>query len=144
MSTTEAENREVVHRLHSEIWSEGDLDLVDEIVAEDYVEHNPIVPHEARGPSDYKETVEMFRTGFPDLTITEEDTIVEDDKVVTRVTFAGTHDGPFMGLEPTGTAVESQGIVINRIEDGRLVESWPLGDMLGVMQQLGAVDPSEP
>lgn len=141
MSTKKAENKELVHRLHSEIWSEGKLDLVDEIVSEDYVEHNPTVPHDARGPSDYKQSVEMFRTGFPDLTLTEEDTIVEGEKVVSRLTIRGTHEGVFIELEPTGTTIESAGVVINRIEDGKLVESWPLPDMMGIMQQLGIVEP---
>ena len=140
MATTEAEKKDVAHRLHSEIWSEGNLDLVDEIVAAGYVEHNPSVPHDARGPADYKESVQMFRTAFPDLTLTEEDTIVEGDKVVSRVTLRGTHEGEFMGVEPTGAKVESEGIVINRIVDNQLVESWPLADMMGVMQQLGVVE----
>lgn len=144
MSTTETENTELVHRLHSEVWSKGNLDLVDEIVADDYVEHNPTVPHEARGPSDYKDSVERFRTGFPDLTLTEEDTIAEGDEVVSRITIRGTHAGEFMGVEPTGITVEAQGIVVNRIEDGRLVESWPLPDMMGVMEQLGVVDTAPP
>lgn len=102
-----------------------------------------MVPHEARGPSDYKETVEMFRTAFPDLTITEEDTIVADDKVVTRVTMRGTHDGEFMGVEPTGKSVEATGVVINRLENGQLIESWPVADMLSVMRQLGVVEPPD-
>ncbi len=140
MATLEADNKEIVHRLHTGVWSEGDLDLVDEIVSEDYVEHNPMVPHEARGPSDYKETVQMFRTAFPDLTFTEEDTITEGEKVVTRLTVQGTHDGEFMGIEPTGQSVEIEGMVINRVEDGQLVESWPLADIMGLMQQLGVVE----
>ena len=115
MSTAKPESKELVHRLHSEIWSKGNLDLVEEIVSEDYVEHNPTVPHDARGPSDYKQSVEMFRAAFPDLTITEADTIVEGDKVVSRVTMRGTHEGEFMDVEPTGTTVEADGIVINRI-----------------------------
>lgn len=144
MSTTEADNKDVVHRLHGEIWSEGNLELVDEIVAEDYVEHNPTVPHEARGPTDYKQSVELFRTAFPDLTLTEEDTIAEGDRVVSRVTVQGTHEGEFLGVDPSGKTVEVEGIVINRLEGGRLVESWPLADMLSLMQQLGAVPEAEP
>lgn len=144
MSTTNSENEELVERLHSEIWSEGNLDLVDEIVSEDYVEHNPTVPQDARSPSDYKEPVRRFRTGFPDLTLTEADTIAEGDKVVSRLTIRGTHQGEFMGMEPTGKTVEVDGIVVNRIEDGALVESWPLPDMMGVMEQLGvAQQPGE-
>lgn len=140
MATSEADNKEVVHRLHNQVWSEGDLELVDEIVAEDYVEHNPMVPHEARGPADYKETVQMFRSAFPDLTMIEEDTVAEGDKVVTRLTFRGTHEGEFFDIEPTGKTVESEGVVINRIEDGQLVESWPLADMMGLMEQLGVME----
>lgn len=144
MSTTNSENEELVERLHSEIWSEGNLDLVDEIVSEDYVEHNPTVPQDARSPSDYKGPVRRFRTGFPDLTLTEADTIAEGDKVVSRLTIRGTHQGEFMGMEPTGKTVEVDGIVVNRIEDGALVESWPLPDMMGVMEQLGvAQQPGE-
>lgn len=144
MPTTHSSNKEFAWRLHEEVWDNGNLDLIDELIAEDYVEHSPAIPHDVRGPADYKQNVEMIRTGFPDLTLTEEDTIAEGDKVVSRITFRGTHDGEFLDIPPTGMSVEFGVIVINRVEDGQLVEAWVQTDMVGLLQQLGVVEESGP
>jgi steroid delta-isomerase-like uncharacterized protein len=139
VSTTRtiAELKELVSRFHDEVWSEGNLDLIDEVIAEDYVEHNPAVPYEVRGREAYKQNVETFRTAFPDLSFTEEDVIAEGDRVVTRLTARGTHDGEFMDAEPTGNTFEVTGITIWRIEDGKVVEAWVQADIMGMMQQIG-------
>ena len=81
----------------------------------------------------------MFRLAFPDVSFTVEDMIAEGDKVVDRMTWQATHQGPFMGIPPTGNRLTVTEIHINRIAEGRIVERWAQPDLLGLMQQLGAV-----
>ena len=83
----------------------------------------------------------MFRSAFPDLNVTVEDSIAEGDKVVQRLSQTGTHEGEFMGVEPTGRKVTSSGIIIGRLEDGKAVKEWAQLDQMGLMQQLGVVEP---
>lgn len=141
MSTETQALKELVSHFHEEVWNKGNLDLIDDYVAEDYIEHNPVVPYEVRGREPYKENVETFRSAFPDLTFVEENLIAEGDKVVSRVTGSGTHEGPFMGFEPTGNRFEVTGIDIWRFEDRQIVETWVMADTMGLMQQLGLVQP---
>ena len=82
----------------------------------------------------------MFRNAFPDLAITEEDLIAEDDKVVMRQVTTGTHQGDFMGIAATGKKVEMHDIHIVRLADDKIVEHWGVEDNLGMMQQLGVVE----
>ncbi len=81
----------------------------------------------------------MFREAFPDSYFTVEDMVAEGDKVVTRKTFHGTHEGEFIGIPPSGRAVSMGLIDIVRISDGKVVEHWSMGDSLGMMQQLGVI-----
>jgi predicted ester cyclase len=140
MSSTESSNAETARLLHTEVW-DGNLDLVDEIIAADYVEHSSTHPEGVHGPDEFKREVETLRSAFSDLSVTEEDTVVEGDRVASRVTFRGTHDGEFRGIEPTGTPVAFEAIAINRFEDGRIVEAWVQTDVMGLMRQLGVVEP---
>ncbi len=139
-STTEAENKELVRRYPEEVISEGNLDLVDEIIADDYVEYNSAVPEPIHGPEGVKEYVSMLRTAVPDIECGVEDLIAEGDKVVRRDRATGTVEGEFMGIEPTGKEAVVEGHHIHRIEDGQIVETWAQNDMLGLMQQLGVVE----
>ena len=81
----------------------------------------------------------MLLTASPDLHITVEDQVAEGDKVVTRYTTRGTHQGPFMGIPPTGKHVTVTGIVITRFANCKEVEEWANADWLGLLQQLGVV-----
>ncbi len=138
------ENKELVRRSNEELWGEGNLDIIEEYVAEEYVEYNTAAPEPIRGREGYRKNVEMVHEAFPDLEVTTEDLIAEGDKVVTRYTLSGTHDGPMWGIEPTGKEVEFEGISIGRLEDGQVVEGWSNIDVFGLMQQLGVVEqPSE-
>ena len=141
MPTPEATNKELVRRSNDEIWGDGNLALIDDYVADDYVEHNTAYPDPIQGPEGYKENVRMVRAAFPDMDVTTEDLIAEGDKVVARYTITGTHEGAFMGMEPTGETVAVEGISIGRLEDGQVVEGWSNIDVLGMLQQLGAIDP---
>lgn len=125
-------------RFFDEVWSDGKLDLVDELFAPEYVGH-PSGPEETvEGPEGVKEYVGRLREGVSDLAVTVEDQIAEGDKVATRWTAHGTHDGELIGIDPTGRTATVSGITIQRIgSGGQIVEGWTNWDMLGMIRQLG-------
>lgn len=136
MSTRE--NKALVRRYAEEVWNKGNLDVLDEYVASDYVllgnGHDPI-----RGPEGLKKCVAMIRTAFPDHLLTIEEMIAEADKVVWRWTMRGTHLGSTMGVSPTGNSVTTTGIAIYRLQDAKIVERRGEADMLGLLEQLGVI-----
>lgn len=134
---TEVDKKEIVERLNKEVYREGNLDLIDEIYAQDYVEHNPALPHEIRGREDVREKIGLFQAAFSDATGATEDIIAEGDKVADRHRFSAVHDGEFMGIEPTGNRIDIEGMAIHRFEDGKIAETWVQADMVGMMEQLG-------
>lgn len=140
VSTTEAENKEIARQYPEEIISKGNLDLIDDIFADDYVEYNSALPEPIRGPDGVREYVSMLRAAVPDINCGVEDLIAEGDMVVRRDRATGTHEGEFMGVEGTGKEAVVEGHHIHRIEDGKLVESWAQNDMLGFLQQIGLVE----
>jgi steroid delta-isomerase-like uncharacterized protein len=109
---------------------------LDEIYAPDVVWHEP--DQDIQGLEEAKRFISMYKTAFPDLNATVEDVIAEGEKVVTRVTIRGTHQGAVEEFgPPTGRQIEIKDITIDRIEGSRIVESWDAYDNLSVMQQLG-------
>lgn len=141
MATTEVENKGLVRQFVDDVFNDGNLDRIETYVTSDYVEHSPLAPEPLEGPAAVREFYAVLFAAFPDLEVTIQDLIAEGDRVCQRSLQAGTHEGPFMEIEPTGTACEISGIVIYRIEDGRIAESWPQADIMGLMQQLGVVEP---
>ncbi len=134
------ENKAVVRREIEELFTQGgNLDATDELYAPDYVGHAP--PFEdIRGIEGAKQFAATYREAFPDLQTTIEDEIAEGDKIVTRWTASGTHQGETEDLGPaTGNRVEATGISIYKFADGKIVESWDHFDALGMMQQLGLI-----
>ncbi len=141
MSTEE--NKALSRRLIEEVWNQGNLAVIDELTAPNYVDHDPTGP--IQGPEGMKQFVSMYLTAYPDTHFTIEDQIAEGDRVVTRWTARGTHKGPLMGIPPTGKQVTVAGISIDRVVNGKLVEDWSSYDALGMMQQLGVVPaPGQP
>jgi steroid delta-isomerase-like uncharacterized protein len=132
------ESKALVRRLIDEVYNRGALDVADELLASDFVRHNPL-PGQESGLEGYKGGVAAIRLAFPDYEIVIEDQVAERDKVVTRYTERGTHRGEFMGMAPTGKRVELTAISIHRISGGRLVEDWVEWDKLGLMRQLGII-----
>lgn len=132
------ENKALVRRYVEEVVNQGNLDLLDEIFAPGFVEYGADTD-QVSGVEDSKQFFDMLRSGFPDFQGTIEDLFAEGDKVVLRFTFRGTHQGEFMGIAPTAKQVTMSGIDIFRIADGKVVELWGQEDMLGIMQQLGAI-----
>ena len=133
------DNKTVIRRFLKEVFEGGELDLIDELFAPDYVLHDPVVPEEVRGPEGMKQYVSMYRSAYPDTHFTIEDQVSEGDRVVTRWTGQGTQQGELMGIAPTGNQVTVTGIEIDRISGGKIEETWVSYDALGMMQQLGVV-----
>ena len=131
------QNKQIARQVFEEIQSKGNVALIDQIVADDYVGHTP--PREFHGPEGARQFVAMLRGAFPDAQVTVEDQLAEGDRVATRWTCRGTHRGEFQGIPPTGKSVVMSGITIFRIANGKLVEGWNRPDLLGLMQQIGAV-----
>ena len=129
----------VVRRQVEEIFVRGDLDVADEIIATDYVGHDPALPEPTRGPEGVKQAATGYRTAFPDLTMTIEQQVAEGDTVVTRWTGRGTHEGELFGIAPTGKQVTVTGISVTRVVAGKMVEDHTNWDTFGMMQQLGVI-----
>ena len=133
------EDKEKVRRLYEEAYGEGKVEVVDEVLHSDFVCYDPNSESgEIRGAEAVKGEIEYFRNAG--LTFTVEDQIAEGDKVVTRWTAAGHHQGEYFGVGPTGKRIEMTGISIERFDEGgKLVEEWPEYDLLGALRQLEAV-----
>jgi steroid delta-isomerase-like uncharacterized protein len=131
------ENKALARRVLEEMFNKGNLDVADELLATDYVDHDPAMPEDIHGPEGFKEYVGAYRSAFSDLHLEIEEQIAEGDLVTTRWTGTGTHDGELAGIPPTGNRVTLPGMEIVRISDGKLVEGWEGYDMMTLMRQLG-------
>ncbi len=129
----EEQNKEIVNR-YSEAWSKGDFETLKEILSPDYVRHV------SGGYMSLEETIESIKRQMemlPDRTSIAQDIIAKGDKVISRLILRGTHEGDTEGLPATGKTIEIDGIKIVRVEDGKIVESWEVGDTLSYALQLG-------
>lgn len=142
---TEQENEEMVRRFFQDVMSQGNTDLVDKLVADDYVDHEELPGREGQtqGPQAVQNVVEVFRAAFPDLDVEIEQTLTDGDLVAARTTWSGTHKGELFGVEPTNETVEFTAIDIVRIEDGLAREHWGLTDNTTLLSQIGAIQPPE-
>lgn len=135
------DNAATYRRFH-EALNSGDLAVIeaaiDELVDPDVLFHTP-VPMDAIGSVMLKQVWALLLRAFPDIHVAVEDVIAEGDKVVTRNTVTGTHQGEYRGLAPTGIAVRYNEIFIFRFTDGRIVEIWGVVDVLSQLRQLGVV-----
>jgi steroid delta-isomerase-like uncharacterized protein len=136
MSTED--NKAIVLRNYEEL-NKGNLGIVDELYATNYVGHTAGLPEPVRGREALKPLLAAYFTAFPDLHETPEDLIAEGDKVAIRVTYRGTHKGDFQGLPPTGRQVQFTSIDIYRLAGGKIVEQWVEFDGPGMLQQLGVI-----
>jgi steroid delta-isomerase-like uncharacterized protein len=133
----------IARRYIEEVWNGGDLALIDEIFARDFVNHTPS-PGQLAGREGLKQFIASLRSASPDVHFTIDDVIAEGDRVVTRWTARGTHHGDLMGAPPTGKRITVSAIAIDRIVNGRIVEHWAVRDDLGLVQQLGLIPSQEP
>ena len=131
----EVRNTEVIHVVFSEIWSEGNVELIHDLYADNFVGHFPAgTVHGREGVLD---RVIAHRTAFPDWTEEVEDTIVDRDRVAVRFTSRGTNLGDFLDHPPTGNRVEISEVAIFKLSGGKIVEQWVYPDMLSMQRQLG-------
>jgi len=131
------ENKALVHRIY-ECFSQNNLDVLDELIASDFTDHNPN-PGQAPGLEGLKQFISSMHSVLSDLQDNVEDMVAEGDKVVARLRISGTHQSEFMGAAPTGNQVTFTGIDILRIAEGKVVEHWGNSDELGMMRQLGVI-----
>ena len=137
------ESKATMRRYFLDAFEQGNIDLLDELLAPDYVNHTPATPDLPTGPEGVKGVVTMFRSAMPDLRVLIEDMIAEGDKVATRYTLEGTHEGELFGVPPTGQRLSIESITVERVSDGKIREHWRVTDELGMMQQLGAIPAPE-
>ncbi len=132
------QNKAVARRLIEEVFNRGNIDLVDELIAPDFVEHEEMPPGTPAGREGNKAATIMLRSAFPDFKATIDDTVAEGDKVVLRLTWSGTQEGEFLGIPPSGKRFSIPVFDILRIDGGKIVEHWGQMDQMAMMQQLGA------
>ena len=131
------ENKIIVRRLYEEVWNKRKLEVVDEVISISHALHDPNVSGSQTGPEAYRQHVIRVTTAFPDLRFAIEDIVSEEDKLVVCWTISGTHKGEFMGIAPTGKKISVEGITINHIGYGKILDSNISWDALGLLRQLG-------
>lgn len=130
------ENKELMRRLYDDAFNGRNLALVNGLVHEGYVDHE-LPPGMPAGAEGTKAWLRLWIMAFPDGKVEIQDMVADDDAVATRVRFTGTHTGTLMGILPTGRPVMIEAIDIARVAAGRMTERWGLGDMMGLLMQLG-------
>lgn len=142
---TEDVNKAVIFRLVEEVFNQGKIEVITDLVAENVVGHevgeellyqDSPKERQQRGVDRFQETVMAFRNAFPDLQLSVFDVLAVEDKVVMRWGLQGTHQGAFLGVGPTGKVGKVQGIIIYRLEAEKIVEYWGIFDIYGLLQQL--------
>lgn len=134
----EDENMMQMKKFYSDVVNKGNLALIDEFCAKNFVEHEGL-PTEKSGLEGVKDFFKMYRTAFPDLKFEVSQMIAKDDKVVSYINITGTNKGEFMGKPATGKRINIEGIDIVRFQDGKAVEHWGVTDTMTMMEQLGAI-----
>jgi steroid delta-isomerase-like uncharacterized protein len=138
----EESNKALVRTFYEEI-DKGNLAAMDELVSEDYINHHPPpFPGLAPGREGLKQAFQIFWDATPGHHVIEEQ-VAEGDKVVTRLTVYGTHEGDLPGIPKTGNKMEMTAVAIHRIADGKIAEHWSNTDELGLLQQLGVIPEPE-
>jgi steroid delta-isomerase-like uncharacterized protein len=135
------DNSAVVRHFVDEVINQGKMGSAEEFVWEDVVEQVPL-PGQGPGLEGLKDVLRGMRSAFPDIDFSIKEQVCEGDKVVSRFEWTGTHKAEFMGVPATGRQVRVWGVVIDRLEAGRIKDTRILMDALGLMMQLGALPPS--
>ena len=133
-----AEGVELIRRFYDEMLGQGNVDDLGDLVTEDIVDHEPI-PGQSDGIEGVREFIEMMRSSFSDLKATIGPSVESGDLASAEVTITAKHTGEFMGVPASDKSVEVESIDIIRVEDGKCAEHWGVTDLLGLMQQIGAI-----
>jgi steroid delta-isomerase-like uncharacterized protein len=129
----------LVTRYFEEVWNNGRVDILDDLLTPDYRNHSPSIPNPRPGPADLKPIVEAMRAGIPDLHYEILDLIATPHKVAVYVRLTGTHTGTLFGIPPTGRTIDVRQMQIEWLENGRISQHWRVTDELTLMRQLGAI-----
>jgi steroid delta-isomerase-like uncharacterized protein len=139
-STSQDQNKDIVRRSMEQVWKDGNTRVVDEFYANNYVDHTP-APGFTPDREGIRGTSKLYHAAFPDLDLMIDELVAEGDRVAARFTVQGTHEGDLQGIPPTGKHIRINGMTINRVQGGKIVESWELTDQFSLLQQLGATQP---
>jgi steroid delta-isomerase-like uncharacterized protein len=131
------QNKAIAARIPLEAFNQGKLEVIDEVVADNSVDHGTLPPGMPSGKEGVKVLVKSLRSAFPDFKIAIDLQVAEGDLVVQHVVTTGTMKGEFAGMPPSGKTAKWEAIHISRIKDGKVVEHWAVQDQLGMLQQLG-------
>jgi steroid delta-isomerase-like uncharacterized protein len=132
------DNATIVRDFVDEVITQGNIEAAAQYVWEDVIEQVPL-PGQAPGLDGLKGILRAMRAGFPDIVFSIQEQITEHDKVASRFEWTGTHSGEFLGIPATGRPVRVWGIVIDRLEDGRIKDTRIIMDTVGLMGQLGVL-----
>lgn len=133
------DNKDVVRRLYEEVWNKRRLEVAGELIARSHAVQLFDAADSGVGPEAYARNVTQFVRAFPDLKFTIIDMVAEKDKVVALWNISGTHKGEFRGIAPTGRKVTVDGITINQLSEGKVMDSYVSLDLWSLMQQLGVI-----
>ncbi|GCE31714.1 hypothetical protein KDA_71980 [Dictyobacter alpinus] len=134
------ENNLATQKRFAEAVMTRDLRIFDEVVASNAIDHDP-APDQGPGPEGYRHFFGELLTAFPDLNLTIEHMVADEDNIAFAYMMTGTHQGTFMGLAPTNKPIRVRGIQISKFANGKLVERWGSSDQLGILQQLDCALP---
>jgi steroid delta-isomerase-like uncharacterized protein len=138
--TKQVSREEIARRFFDEVFNQGKLEVVDQIFAPEYIGYSSAsFSGPIRGPEGIKQFVTMYRKAFPDIHFKFDDILTAGDKVIVRWTTTGTHRGPLQKLDPTGKSINIVGIGIAQITNSRIRVSHSQVDVLGIVEQIGAV-----
>jgi predicted ester cyclase len=140
----DAEAERVVRRLIDEAFSKGRLEVADELIADDMIEHQNFGPDHAPGAEGVKAVIVSLRRAFSDFQLTIHDLVVDGDLIWTRNIGTGTNDGPYMGNPPTHRPMRVDVFDVLRVVDGKVVEHWGVPDRLGALRQMGLLHGADP
>ena len=135
----EDKNKQIIQTYFNEVWNNGNVDVLDELLSTDYVNHTPSTPNPPKGAKGLKLIVLAIRKGIPDLHYEIKEIIATKDRVVARVVMTGMQSDTLFGIPPTGKRIEVNQINIEKIENGKIVEHWRVTDELEMMKQLHVV-----
>jgi steroid delta-isomerase-like uncharacterized protein len=133
------EENKAIARRFIQIWGNGDLNVIDELSAPSLTVQYPVLPNSIQGKEMFKRVMESFRSAFPDSALQIEDEIAENDRVVIRWTFSGTHEGIMLGIPASHKKVKWTGITIYKIVEGKIIQEIGEEDYLGFLRQIGIV-----
>ena len=137
-----ADLKALMARMYDEVFTGGNLDLIDELIHENFIEHEDLPPGIPPGREAPRTYLIMMRSAFPDFRADIHEMLQDGNKVIARARFSGTHQGEFMGIPATGNRFEVSAVDIVEFEGDKAIGHWGVTDFAGMMRQLGVEGPA--